>query len=44
VGILPAILCGIGNLPMFHGLEAHATVRPSPQRCCASEMAATQSH
>ena len=25
-GILPVGLCGIGILPMIHGLEAHATV------------------
>jgi hypothetical protein len=24
-GILPVRLCGIGILPMIHGLEAHAT-------------------
>jgi len=28
-GILPVGLCGIGILPMLHGLEAHATL---PQR------------
>ena len=27
-GILPAGSCGIGILPMTHGLEAHATVVP----------------
>ncbi len=25
-GILPVGLCGIGILPMIHGLEAHATL------------------
>ncbi len=25
-GILPAGSCGIGILPMIHGLEAHATI------------------
>jgi hypothetical protein len=25
MGILPVRLCGIGILPMIHGLEAHAT-------------------
>ncbi len=27
-GILPVALCGIGILPMIHGLEAHATETP----------------
>jgi hypothetical protein len=25
-GILPVAFCGIGILPMIHGLEAHATL------------------
>jgi hypothetical protein len=25
-GILPVEFCGIGILPMIHGLEAHATL------------------
>jgi hypothetical protein len=28
MGILPMRLCGIGILPMIHGLEAHATTCP----------------
>ena len=39
-GILPVRFCGIGILPMLHGLEAHATVDrllTHPQRAAVLE-------